>query len=161
MHTCTTTSRWNTSITLKWGRLSTTHAFLGFCMSSAPVVASWIRSWHSRVEYYTNTYTGQAQGRRRGYGRIGSRHREDNRHDRLDLNRQSNKLNRRQWITKHTSGICGVGTMMMKRKQQRSPTCSRCGKEEDETHVWLCRNGAASTVWEASIQKQLQDWVIQ
>ena len=49
--------------------------------------------------------------------------------------------------------------MMMKWKQRRTPECPRCGQDEDATHVWLCKNEAATKAWEKSIQA-LQEWMI-
>ena len=48
---------------------------------------------------------------------------------------KSAELNRQQWITKHTSGICRVGTMVVKWKLRRTPACPRCGQDEDAAHV--------------------------
>jgi hypothetical protein len=44
----------------------------------------------------------------------------------------------RRWVSKHTSGFCGVGTKMVYWKQQPTPACPRCGDSENTRHIWLC-----------------------
>ena len=58
---------------------------------------------------------------------------------------------RRHWITKHSAGECGVGTVMVKRKERDVPDCPRCGREEDAPHVRSCRDEAAIDRWTNAI----------
>jgi hypothetical protein len=53
----------------------------------------------------------------------------------------------RHWVTKHTSGFCGVNMWMHRWKWRDSAKCPRCDEPiEDANHVWLCQ-GAKSPAW--------------
>jgi hypothetical protein len=46
----------------------------------------------------------------------------------------------RRWVTKHTSGFCGVNMWMHRWKWRDSAKCPRCDEPiEDANHVWLCQ----------------------
>jgi hypothetical protein len=66
---------------------------------------------------------------------------------------------RRHWVSKHSSGHCGTSKMMKRWHQRTSDLCPRCNTEvEDATHVWLCQEPRASTVWVQSINN-LRVWL--
>lgn len=46
------------------------------------------------------------------------------------------KPGRRQWITKHATGFCGVNSTLVVWKDKEDPACVRCGQEETTVHVW-------------------------
>jgi len=46
---------------------------------------------------------------------------------------------RRFFITKHISGMCGVGKFMKRWREWEDDLCPRCGVQEDAPHVWLCK----------------------
>ena len=60
---------------------------------------------------------------------------------------KSDKLKWRQWITKHTLGICGVDTILMKWKQRRTPAscprrrCNTCLAMQE----WIGNKGMGET----------------
>ena len=64
----------------------------------------------------------------------------------------------RQWVSKHITGFCAVGNMMVKRKEWTDPACPRCGKEESKTHILKCQDKRAVSLWEESLQ-ELQAWL--
>jgi hypothetical protein len=70
----------------------------------------------------------------------------------------SSSLTRRIFITKHSTGMCGVGKFMARWRQRESPACPRCGAFEDATHVWKCHGLDTDQVWENSLDR-LQDWM--
>jgi hypothetical protein len=60
---------------------------------------------------------------------------------------------RQHWQTKHNSGFCGVGKMMLQRKERDSAKCPRCDHElEDTEHVILCQGSGTSEVWQAQMR---------
>ena len=66
---------------------------------------------------------------------------------------------RQQWVTKHVSGFCGTGKMMMRWKKRDTAKCPRCDEEnENATHVWKCQGSGANEVWNGSIEK-LKNWM--
>ena len=66
---------------------------------------------------------------------------------------------RRVWVTKHVSGFCASGKMMLRWKKRESAKCPRCDETEDAKHVWLCRGAGADEVWLAAIAK-LRTWLV-
>jgi hypothetical protein len=66
----------------------------------------------------------------------------------------------RRWVAKHTSGFCGVGTKMVKWKEQPAVACPRCGKDENARHVWLCQEPAVFFVW-ALLMSSLSAWLLE
>ncbi len=65
---------------------------------------------------------------------------------------------KRVYISKHVSGMCGVGKFMQRWKLQQDDLCPRCGKPEDAAHVWLCHGEGADEIWEKAI-KDLDGWL--
>jgi hypothetical protein len=54
----------------------------------------------------------------------------------------------RRWITKHTSGFCGVNMWMHRWKWRDSAKCPRCEEPiEDANHVWLCQGAESPARW--------------
>jgi len=47
---------------------------------------------------------------------------------------------RRVFLSKHISGMCGVGKFMLRWKEWDHDKCPRCGLPEDSKHVWKCAN---------------------
>ena len=68
-------------------------------------------------------------------------------------------VSRRHWVTKHVSGHCGTGKMMVRWKQRESDACPRCNEPEDASHIWLCKHPESITVWRESIET-LRSWLI-
>jgi hypothetical protein len=60
-------------------------------------------------------------------------------------------LPRRLFVSKHTSGMCGVGKFKKKWKLRETNACPRCGQYEDSLHVWKCNAEAVTDVWEHSL----------
>jgi hypothetical protein len=67
-------------------------------------------------------------------------------------------LSRRTFITKHTSGMCGVGKFMHLWKDKDNPNCPRCGDFEDADHVWVCQGEGVLETWENSLER-LKNWL--
>jgi len=58
-----------------------------------------------------------------------------------------------QWVTKHASHNCGVGTTLVGWNMQDDARCPRCRHEhEDTTHVTQCRGQGADAVWDTSLK---------
>jgi hypothetical protein len=62
------------------------------------------------------------------------------------------------FVSKHSSGMCGVGKWMKRWKDSDARPC--CGEPEDAIHVWLCQGRDSQTRWTATISK-LSDWLNQ
>jgi hypothetical protein len=58
---------------------------------------------------------------------------------------------RRTFITKHTTGMTGVGKFMKRWKQRASADCPRCGMMEDAAHVWICQGPGVKEAWSATL----------
>jgi hypothetical protein len=58
---------------------------------------------------------------------------------------------RRIFITKHTSGMCGVGKFMKQWKEWTSDSCPRCGMMEDAPHVWRCKGAGTEEIWNKAV----------
>ena len=67
-------------------------------------------------------------------------------------------MGRRRWVAKHTSGICGVGNMLVKWKEQPTSDCPRCGEHENARHVWTCQEPAVYFVW-ALLMTAFSKWL--
>jgi hypothetical protein len=67
-------------------------------------------------------------------------------------------LGRRRWVSKHTSGFCAVGTMLVRWKEQPTPDCPRCTLPENLRHVWKCQEPAVFFVW-ALLMSLLSNWM--
>jgi hypothetical protein len=58
----------------------------------------------------------------------------------------------RRWVTKLSSGYCGVNKWMYRWKKQDSAACPRCQHPiEDTQHVWLCQGLESPKKWEAAL----------
>jgi hypothetical protein len=67
-------------------------------------------------------------------------------------------LGRRRWVSKHTSGFCAVGTMLVHWKEQPTPDCPRCSLPETSRHVWQCQEPAVFFVW-ALLMSSFSKWM--
>ena len=64
-----------------------------------------------------------------------------------------------RWLSKHSTGQCGVGRMKMRRKHQDHSECPRCLQEDETTtHVITCGDARATACWNLQIQK-LRQWL--
>ena len=61
-------------------------------------------------------------------------------------------------MSKHATGMTGVGKFMKRWKQRDTAACPCCGMVEDAKHVWLCQGEGADEVWRASLQS-LDKWM--
>ena len=70
-----------------------------------------------------------------------------------DLRNKSSRNQTRseqQWLCKHTTGFCGVGTMLVKYKYQTHSNCPRCGESSESTnHVLQCNGAGVQALWTA------------
>jgi hypothetical protein len=60
---------------------------------------------------------------------------------------------RRIFITKHVSGMCGVGKFMQRWKEWHTDACPRCGEPEDSAHVWRCHGPGTEEIWNKAISE--------
>jgi hypothetical protein len=67
-------------------------------------------------------------------------------------------LSQRWFLTKHTSGMCGVGKFTTIWKKTETAACPRCGNFEDAPHVWSCNSKAAQLIWDSQLDK-LHAWL--
>jgi hypothetical protein len=56
-------------------------------------------------------------------------------------------LGRCRWVSKHISGFCSVGTMLVRWQEQPTSACPRCDQLENAPHVWQCQEPAVFFVW--------------
>jgi len=68
------------------------------------------------------------------------------------------KRSRRVFVSKHCSGMCGVGKFMLRWKEWEHDLCPRCGISEDSVHVWTCAGFGANELWDLPMI-QLTQWV--
>jgi hypothetical protein len=68
------------------------------------------------------------------------------------------KRSRRIFISKHVSGMCGVGKFMKRWKLRTDDSCPRCGDPEDAEHVWLCHGEGANDIWDKAMT-DLEGWL--
>ena len=68
-------------------------------------------------------------------------------------------LGKQRWLTKHASGHCGVGRMLLRWKWQCHSECPRCGLEDESTpHILLCADVGARAHWRAGVHS-LNTWM--
>ncbi len=67
-------------------------------------------------------------------------------------------LPRRWFLSKHISGMCGVGKFTTIWKDTESAACPRCGDYEDAPHVWSCKAKAVQLIWDSQLDK-LHSWL--
>jgi Reverse transcriptase (RNA-dependent DNA polymerase) len=61
--------------------------------------------------------------------------------------------NMRRWVTKMSSGYCGVNKWMFRWKQWESASCPRCDNPlEDVQHMWLCQGKDSPQHWVTGLQ---------
>ena len=57
-------------------------------------------------------------------------------------------LGKQRWLTKHASGHCGVGRMLLRWQWQTHSDCPRCGQPDESTpHLLQCRAPSAVGQW--------------
>jgi hypothetical protein len=66
---------------------------------------------------------------------------------------------RKNFIIKHTMGMCGVGKFMKIWKKRETDKCPRCGKPEDSSHVWICDQLGALDIWNTAVL-DLDQWMV-
>jgi hypothetical protein len=63
-----------------------------------------------------------------------------------------------RWVTKHVTGVCGVGKFLKRWKSQDHSWCHRCGAEqEDHRHVYQCPARSTKQEWYGSMN-DLRQW---
>jgi hypothetical protein len=67
-------------------------------------------------------------------------------------------LPRRWFLSKHISGMCGVGKFTKIWKDTETAACPRCGDFEDAPHVWSCKAKAVQLIWDSQLDK-LHSWL--
>ena len=68
-------------------------------------------------------------------------------------------LGKQRWLTKHASGHCGVGRMLLRWKWQCHSECPRCGQDDESTpHILRCTDVGARAHWRACIHR-LRHWM--
>jgi hypothetical protein len=78
--------------------------------------------------------------------------------DLIEVAMKEAKGSRRVFISKHVSGMCGVGKFMQRWKLRQGDSCPRCGMSEDAAHVWICHGERADDIWEKAL-KNLEQWL--
>ena len=58
---------------------------------------------------------------------------------------------RRHWICKHSLGVCGTNSVLVKWKQREDDSCIRCGAIETPTHVWKCPDHDSQFIWTSAL----------
>jgi hypothetical protein len=59
---------------------------------------------------------------------------------------------RRVFISKHVSGMCGVGKFMKRWKEWEDDRCPRCREPEDAPHVWRCKGEGTAVIWTKALE---------
>jgi hypothetical protein len=67
-------------------------------------------------------------------------------------------LGRRRWVSKHASGFCSGGAMLVRWREEPAPACPRCDQPETARHVWQCQEPAVSLVW-ALLMSSCSKWL--
>lgn len=75
----------------------------------------------------------------------------------IEIAMNESRCSRRVFISKHSSGMCGVGKFMKRWKIRQDDSCPRCGSPEDSAHVWTCKGEGANEVWEKALI-DLEGW---
>jgi len=64
----------------------------------------------------------------------------------------------RRWVTKHVTGVCGVGKWLERWKWQDHSKCPRCDADsEDHRHVYQCPATSAKLAWQGAMN-DLRQW---
>jgi hypothetical protein len=65
---------------------------------------------------------------------------------------------RLRWVTKHVTGLCGVGKFLEQWKSQTHSRCPRCDAEhEDHRHVYQCPARSTKREWHGAMD-DLRQW---
>ena len=68
---------------------------------------------------------------------------------------------RQHWLIKQVARVSATGRNMVRRKEQRSAACPRCGfEDEDNTHILRCQHSSVHTLWEEEM-KTFSSWLAQ
>jgi len=68
-------------------------------------------------------------------------------------------VERRRFITKHSTGWCGVNKNLERWKLDNINYCPRCFKSnETAKHVWMCQSTSARKVWQQGLDN-LEVWM--
>ncbi len=78
--------------------------------------------------------------------------------DLIEVAMKEAKRSKRVFISKHISGMCGVGKFMQRWKLRQEDSCPRCGLSADAAHVWICHRAGADDIWEKAITN-LEHWL--
>jgi hypothetical protein len=69
-------------------------------------------------------------------------------------------LTMQRFISKHLSGMCGVGKFLQIWKEQDTAHCPRCNMLEDAPHVWRCPSQSIREIWQAALH-DLERWMLE
>ena len=62
-------------------------------------------------------------------------------------------MGKQRWITKHATGFCGVGRVLLRNQWQDHSECPRCGQDNEDTiHVLRCPQARANTQWNTCME---------
>ena len=76
------------------------------------------------------------------------------------LEKSAKNYNRWKWLSKYVTGVCGVGRMLQIWKYQAHSSCPRCGADNEKaTHILLCTEPTASTIWNDALN-DLTKWML-
>ena len=64
----------------------------------------------------------------------------------------------RRWVSKHVTGICGVGKFLQLWGNESTDGCPLCGEPETARHVPRCRDPRMVEEWNLQLQA-LRDWL--
>jgi hypothetical protein len=76
----------------------------------------------------------------------------------IHLAMTESKRSRRVFVSKHTSGMCGVGKFMERWKLRQSSACPMCGEHKDAPHIWKCKGVGMREIWEKALSL-LERWM--
>jgi len=65
-----------------------------------------------------------------------------------------------RFISKHLSGMCGMGKFLQIWKEQYTAQCPRCDMLEDAPHVWRCPSQSVREIWLAALN-DLEKWMLE
>jgi hypothetical protein len=92
-------------------------------------------------------------------GRIGSALPEDVTWSSAGAAMKEISLERRKFVTKHSSGWCAVNKNTIRWNMDVDDSCPRCGQQsETAAHVWRCTAPSAQLVWKEHLEK-LEKWM--
>jgi hypothetical protein len=77
--------------------------------------------------------------------------------DLIEIAMSESKCSKRVFISKHASGMCGVGKFMKRWKMWQDDACPRCGEPEDAAHVWTCHGEGVDDMWDKALS-DLEGW---